>query len=632
MKLLQISGVTLARLFTVCVLLIASSLDAVAQPEVAPVDSQYVWDLSRLYPSPEAWTQARDDIQRRIPLLASYEDRLGESADVLQEALDSYFDVLKEFYRLAVYANRRSDEDTRIAENRDRTQIVDLLSADLSEATSYFGPELVALGEATVEGFIASNPGLAPYDFYLRNMLREAPHVLGREAESVLASASLVTGSASSIYNIISNADMPWPTITLPGGEEVTLSQSEYSRWRGNPDREVRRLVFDAFWDTWGDFENTYGSIIAQDVQSAIFKSRARKYGSALEASLSGENVPLSVYRTLIEQTNDNLETLHRYFRLRGRMLGIDQMKYYDIYPSLVEADLSFTMEDSKRITLLALEPLGDQYLDVLRRGFEARWVHVYPQPGKRSGAYMSGAAYDVHPYILLNYLGNYDALSTFAHEWGHAVHSVLSNETQPFSKADYSTFTAEVASIINEVLLQDFLIEASTTDEERLFYLGQVLEGIRGTFFRQAMFAEFELAIHEEMEAGNPLSGTRATQIYLDLLKKYHGHDLGVIDIDERYAVEWAFILHFFNYDFYVYQYATSIAGGVYFAERLTDGGDAELEAFLNVLRAGGSDYAYDILKEAGVDLATPEPYQALVRRMNDVMDEIEEILDAGS
>jgi oligoendopeptidase F len=304
-------------------------------------------------------------------------------------------------------------------------------------------------------------------------------------------------------------------------------------------------------------------------------------------------------------------------------------MHYYDIYPPLVNAELQFSVDEAKETSLAALEPFGEAYLDILERGFGERWMHVYPGPGKRSGAYMAGAAYDVHPYLLLNYNEDYESLSTFAHEWGHAVHSVLSTEAQPFSKSDYSTFTAEVASIINEVLLEDYMIEQASTDDEKLFYLGQVLESLRGTFFRQAMFAEFELAIHEEIEAGRPLSGARLTQIYGDLLKKYHGHDEGVVQIDDLYAVEWAYIPHFVNYDFYVYQYATSMAGGIYFATRILEGGEAEREEFLNVLRAGGSDYAYQILKEAGVDMATPAPYQALIARMNDVMDEIEVILD---
>ena len=610
-------------------LFLAATIPAFAQPETTAVDEAYVWDLTGLYASAAAWEQATDDIEARIPQLSHFEGRLGENAQVLEEAMETYFDLLKDLYRLQVYASLKSDEDTRIAENLERQQVAELLATKFIESSSYLGPEIVALGSETVEQFLDANEGLAPYDFFLRDVLREAPHVLGPEAEGVLASASLVTGGAGSIYNVFSNADMPWPTITLPSGEEVTLSQSGYGRYRGSMDREVRKAVFDAFWETWNEFESTYGSILAADVQAAVFSARARKFDSALEWSLSGENVPVEVYHTLIEQTNANLETLHRYFRLRGRMLGVDQMHYYDIYPPLVEADLQFSVDEAADITLDALQPLGPEYTSILERGFGERWMHVYPAPGKRSGAYMAGAAYDVHPYILLNYNEDYSALSTFAHEWGHAVHSVLSTAAQPFSKADYSTLTAEIASIINEVLLENYMIERASSDDERLFYLGQVLESLRGTFFRQAMFAEFELAIHEEIEAGRPLSGEKLTQIYGDLLKKYHGHDQGVVQIDDEYAVEWAFILHFFNYDFYVYQYATSIAGGIYFAEQILEGGEEERETFLDVLRTGGADYAYRILTDAGIDMATPAPYQALFDRMNEVMDEIEEILD---
>lgn len=600
-----------------------------AQPDPTRSDPAFVWALEDLYETPVAWEAARASIETRLPSLADYQGRLGESAEVLQEALDTYFGLLKDFYQIAVYANLKSDEDTRVASEMERRQAVGLLASKFGQASSYMAPELVSVGSDRVEAFISENPDLAPYDHFLRNVLRQSPHVLSAEAENVLASASLVTSAPSNVYNILSNADMPWPSVTLPTGEEVTLNQAGYARLRGHADREVRHEVFEAFWDLWNQFEATYGSILAGDVQAAVFQARARKYDSSLDWSLSSENVPVAVYRTLIEQTNSNLETLYRYFRLRGRMLGVDQMQYYDIYPPLVQADLQFSVDEAKEITLEALRPLGPEYLSILERGFGERWMHVYPQPGKRSGAYMSGSAYDVHPYLLLNYNEDYNSLSTFGHEWGHAVHTVLASEAQPFSKYDYSTFTAEIASTINEVLLENYMIEHATTDEEKLFYLGQVLESLRGTFFRQAMFAEFELAIHEEIEAGRPLSGEKLTEIYGNLLKKYHGHDQGVVHIDDKYAVEWAYILHFFNYNYYVYQYATSIAGGIYFADNILKGGEEEREAFLDVLRAGGSDYAYEILQDVGIDMATPAPYQALVARMNTVMDEIEEILD---
>lgn len=605
--------------------------DAYGQSDsTAAVDPAFVWDLADLYETPEAWQAAKEDLEERIPSIRTYEGRLGESAGTLQEALDTYFGLLKDYYRLVVYANLKSDEDTRVASDLERRQSVTLLGSQFGQSTSYIAPELVALGSERIEAFIQQNEGLSPYDHFLRNALRMAPHILEPEAENVLAAASLVTSGPSSVYNVLANADMPWPTITLPSGEEVTLDQSGYARVRGHEDRDVRIKVFDEFWDTWNSFESTYGAIMAADVQGAVFQARARKFDSALEWSLSSSNVPVQVYRTLIEQTNANLETLHRYFRLRGRMLGVDQMRYYDIYPPLVEADLKFSVADARDITLRALEPLGPEYRAALERGFSERWMHVYPQPGKRSGAYMSGSAYDVHPYLLLNYNEDYNSLSTFGHEWGHAVHTVLAVEAQPFSKYSYSTFTAEIASTINEVFLEDYMIANAETDDEKLFYLGQVLESLRGTFFRQAMFAEFELAMHEEIEAGRPLSGEKLTDMYRELLEKYHGHDQGVVKIDEEYAIEWAYIPHFLNYNFYVYQYATSIAGGIYFADRIQNGGVEGREVFLDVLRAGGSDYAYYILQEAGIDMATPAPYQALIARMNSVMDEIEEILDS--
>jgi oligoendopeptidase F len=407
----------------------------------------------------------------------------------------------------------------------------------------------------------------------------------------------------------------------------VRLDQSAYEKYRQSPNRADRKLVFDSFWGAWKAYESTDGAILTAGVMGNVFTAKARKYGNALAAALFPDNMPESVYRMLVAQANAGLPTLHRYFRLRKQLLGIkDELHYYDIYPTMFPGRNipKFTIAESERLSLEALSPYGAEYLSLLKKGFAGKWTEPYPRPHKASGAYMNGSAYDVHPYLLLNHNDDYSALSTFAHEWGHAVHTLLSVKNQPFEKANYSTFTAESASIANEMLLNDYMVAHAKTKEEKLYYLGEGLESIRGTFFRQVMFAEFELAIHEEIENGRPLSGARMTEIYCGLLKRYHGEAQGVMTIDPAYCIEWAFVPHFF-YNFYVYQYATSMAGAAQFTDAIVKEGRPAAERFLDMLRAGGADYPYELYKRAGIDMASEAPYKALVARMNRIMDEIE-------
>jgi oligoendopeptidase F len=362
-------------------------------------------------------------------------------------------------------------------------------------------------------------------------------------------------------------------------------------------------------------------------VKRDVFYSRVRKYGTSLEASLDADRIPASVYQTLIEQANEHLHVLHRYFRLRARMMGVTDMRYWDIYPPLVSGELHFPIERGKELVLDAMTPLGPEARQSIAEGFSARWMDVYPRQGKKSGAYMNGHVYDVHPYVLMNYNDDYESVSTLAHEWGHALHSYLTNRSQHFVNADYSIFVAEVASTLNEALLLHRMLEESTSPAERLFYLGHALEQLRGTFFRQSMFAEFELAIHERVEGGEALTADDFSGLYGELIRRYHGHEDGVVDIDEIFHLEWAYIPHFY-YNFYVYQYATSVAAASYLAEQILDGAAGATEAYLNLLRAGGAGYPYDLLVKAGVDLAGPEPYRALMRRMGRIMDEIEDLI----
>ncbi|MDA9014558.1 oligoendopeptidase F [Porticoccaceae bacterium] len=595
----------------------------------APINDRYIWDLSDLYPDLSAWEAARNDAAQQITQLEKFRGTLEKSSESFLHTSDQISTVYKEVVRIYIHASLRADTDTRNAENEERSQLAANLFTDFSAAISWYNPELLALGEEKIALFLEQQPHLSKHRFGVMDALRRAPHTRHQDIETFLAKTGQLTSAPNSIYSVFANANMPWPEVTLSNGKKIRLSQAGYSAGRQAASREDRKMVFDEFWSTWQDYEATLGAIMNAQIQGLAFKTEARNYESSLGRALFDDNMPPQVYETLVEEVNQSLPTLHRYFKLRKRMLGInDEMRYYDIYPPLVNLDKQFTIEDSITVTRRALKPLGSEYMAAYDLGVKSRWMHVFPSAGKRSGAYMSGGAYDVHPYVLLNHNNDFESASTFAHEYGHAVHSVLANTAQPWETASYSTFIAETASIMNEMLLQDMVIAEARSDEEKLFYLGIGLEALRGTFFRQTMFAEFELKINQEVEAGNVLTGSKLTSIYLQLLKRYHGHDQNVVTIDDLYGIEWAYIPHFY-YDFYVFQYATSIAAASNLAKKIRSGDKKAQQDFIQLLKAGGSDYPYKLMQQAGIDMATAAPYRALVERMNKIMDEMETILD---
>jgi len=383
----------------------------------------------------------------------------------------------------------------------------------------------------------------------------------------------------------------------------------------------------DTFFGTFKTFERTIGVTLYSQLKQDTVYSKVRKYRDSIERVLDRNRVPVAVFDTLIAQTNESLPTLHRYFRLRAKMLGLQQLHYYDIYPPLVHSEIKFPLAEAKQVVLQAVGPLGKDYVAAMESGFNSRWMDAYPRPNKQSGAHMAGFAYDVHPYVMMNYNSDYESVTTLAHEWGHAMHSSLANHAQPFVTAGYAIFVAEIASTFNEQLLLQRMLKNARTDDERLLYLGSALEQMRATFFRQAMFAEFERNIHARVDNGESLTGASLTKTYCDILKRYHGAQEGVVAIDDAYCVEWAYIPHFYN-AFYVYQYATSIAASALFAQKVSQAEPGALERYLALLRSGGSNYPYELVKTAGVDLSTPAPYKALVAQMNAIMDEIEALL----
>jgi len=585
------------------------------------------WNLADMYPSVSEWNADAAKLEAQTAELVACKGHLGDSAVRFKQCLDLKADMTKRLRRLVVYSTQLLAEDTSAAPSLELVQKVRVLDSRIDEASAFFNPEVLRLGSQRVSELLAQGPGLRIYRHPLDEILRAAPHTLDDEGEGLLARFGLMRRAGASAYTILTDADIPWPTIKLSTGDEVRLDAAAYAKYRDVPDRDDRKRVMDGFFGTYKTYERTLGVTYYSQLKEDLVFAQARKYPDSLARALDGDRVPIAVMDTLISQTNANLPTLHRYFRLRAKLLGVPQLHYYDIYPPLVRSDMGFPLTEAKRLTLEAVAPLGPDYVAAMRAGFEQRWMDAYPRPTKDSGAHMAGDAYDVHPYILLNYNGDYASVTALAHEWGHAMHSVLANRAQPFVTAAYPIFIAEIASTFNEQLLLKRMLATAKTDDERLLYLGSALEEFRQTFFRQAMFAEFERSVHARVDRGESVTGESLTRTYCDILKRYHGAAEGVMQIDDNYCVEWAYIPHFYN-GFYVYQYATSIAASALFAQRVAAAEPGALARYIDLLGAGGSDYPYDLVKNAGVDLATPAPYQTLVASMNAIMDEIESIL----
>ncbi|ODS55387.1 MAG: oligoendopeptidase F [Acidobacteria bacterium SCN 69-37] len=602
---------------------------AVAQErDRADVPDQYKWDLTAIYPSNDAWRSAKTRIEAGLPELKRFEGRLGSSATVLADAMDAIYGAQKELYRAYGYASLLADQDTREASSEAMRQEMVQIAAAFGAQVAYVEPEILGFAQGTVQRFVTAEPRLAPYRFYLEDIARRAPHTLSPGEEKILADVGPLAGSPSDVYNILSNADFPYPVVTLSDGTEVRITQANYGLYRASANRRDRESVMSAFFGALGSFGRTLGTTMNGSVQKALFFAKARHHDSSLESTLNGPNIPVSVYTRLVDGVNRHLPSFHRYLQLRKRMLGVDELHYYDLYAPLVSSvELTYTPDEAIGHIKAAMAPLGTEYVSVLDRAFKERWIDMFPTPGKRSGAYSQDAAFDVHPYMLMNYNGKYDDMSTLAHELGHTMQSYLSSRTQPYPMADYPTFVAEVASTFNESLLVDHMLTTLKDDDVRLSLLGSYLENIKGTVFRQTQFAEFELAMHEMAQKGQPITGAALDELYMGITKKYYGHDAGVTVVDDYVAHEWSYIPHFYR-DFYVFQYATSFTASEALAQRVKAGEAGAVQRYLAFLSAGGSKYPIDLLRDAGVDMTTDEPLDLTIREMDRVMDEMEALL----
>jgi oligoendopeptidase F len=595
------------------------------------IPERYTWNLADIYASEVAWRGAKEKLAAALPELRVFKGKLATSGKTLVDALETMSALDKELSRLYAYASMLADQDTRDGQHQGMRQEMVQLASALAAETAFIEPEILRIDRPNLERLAASEPRLNVYRFYLEDIARRAPHTLSDSEEKILADAGPLAGGPSNTYNILANADFSYPTVTLSDGRAVKVDQAAYNDLRMLPNRADREKVMAAFFQALGSFSRTFGTTMNGEVQKVLFFATTRKYESALEASLDGPNIPVSVYKRLIDGVNRNLPVFHRYLRLRKRMMSIDTLHYYDLYAPLVgSVRLEYTPEQAQQQVLAAVAPLGPEYASVIQRAFNERWIDLLPNEGKRSGAYSNGGVYDVHPFMLINFNGKYPDVSTLAHELGHTMQSYFSNKAQPYPLASYPIFVAEVASTFNEALLIDHMLKDVKEPNTRLSLLGNYLENIKGTVFRQTQFAEFELRMHEMAQNDLPITGDALAKLYLDITKKYYGHDLGVCIVDEYIAHEWSFIPHFYR-DFYVFQYATSFTASLALAEKVKQGDQDATKHYLSFLSAGGSKYPVDLLKDAGVDMTTDEPLELTVSAMNRVMDEMEKLLAAA-
>ena len=585
--------------------------------EEIPVE--HTWATEDLYVSDEAWDEDLLKAAEEGKKLASYAGKLN-NAENLYNFL--YADEMGDdlIGRLANYCMRKGDEDTRNpvyqAMNGKFRSVMVQLGAECSFAT----PEIMALTDEELDGFYAEKPELERYRRYLTNMRRRKAHTLSAAEEKLLAAAGEVSGAASNIYGMFANADIKFKDAVDSKGNSHPVRQGTFVSLEESPDRQLRQSAYESLYGSFNDYKNTAAGLLNAQNKQLKFHAEARKYGSAFEAALDRTNVPTDVYLNLIEAVHQNFDKMHRYVRLRKKLLGVDELHFYDVYTPLLEGvDKHIPIEEAKQTVYDALYPLGDEYRKVLKHGFENRWIDVYPNEGKRSGAYSAGAK--VHPYVLLNHTGTLDSQFTLAHEMGHAMHSYLSNKHQNPIDADYVIFVAEVASTCNEALLMEYLLGKTTDKKERAFLINHYLDQFKGTIYRQTMFAEFELNIGRMVAEGKSLTADVLCAEYKRLNEMYYGPDMVV---DDQIAVEWARIPHFY-YNYYVFQYATGDAAAIALSRKILDEGEGAVKDYLGFLSGGCSKSPIDLLKGAGVDMTSPEPVNQALELFGKLLDEME-------
>lgn len=589
------------------------------------VKIEETWRIEDIFATDEEWEKEYIEIEKFAEQGESYKGKLGDGADGLLEAL-TYRDALSErLHRLYTYAHLKTDQDTTNSFYQAMDGRVKTLYVKVSTALSYFLPELLSIDEAKLNSWVATHEGLQLYKQEFEEINTQRPHVLPAEQEALLAQLSEVTGQSSETFSMLNNADLTFPKVKNDEGEEVELSHGRYVGFLESNKQSVREEAFKAMYSKYGEFQNTFASTLSGNIKSDNVNARIRNYSSAREAAMSNNHIPEQVYENLVSTINKNVHLLQRYVALRKKVFELDDLHMWDMYAPLVQdANMKYTYEEAAETMLESFHPLGEEYVSIVKEGLDNRWVDVRENVGKRSGAYSSGA-YGTNPYILMNWQDNASNLFTLAHEFGHSVHSYYSRKHQPYVYSGYSIFVAEVASTVNEAILNEHLLKTIDDEQKRIYLLNYWLDGFRGTVFRQTMFAEFEHLIHELDQEGVSLTAEKLTEEYYALNKKYFGDDLIV---DEEIGLEWARIPHFY-YNYYVYQYATGYSAAVALSNQILTEGEPAVERYINnFLKAGSSDYPIEVLKKAGVDMTSAAPIEEACRVFEEKLNELESLL----
>jgi len=582
------------------------------------IDEEYKWALESLYADDEEWEAAYEAAEELIEDLEAYEARCTDDAATLLATLETYEQLMRTVSNVASYARMRRDEDTTDDTYQALTARSQSLSSDASSAASFLEPELQELTEDDIDELVEEEPALAEYEHYFDDVLRMKPHTRSTEVENLLAELGEVTGAAGEVYNMLANADMEFPAVEGPEGDDQPITLNNFTTLQKESDREFRQRVYETFYDEWEGVRNAVGTAYKNSVKTDVKLAKARNYDTAREAALNGPNVPVEVYDTLVETVNDNLDKLHRHAELKANTVAGDDLRMWDLYVPLVQEESpEVSYEQACEYVTEAVAPLGEDYQSRLAEGLDSRWVDVYETKHKQSGAY-SGGTYDSQPFILMNYQDDVESMYTLAHELGHSMHSEYTSESQPYVYSGYEIFVAEVASTVNETLLTHHLLDTVEDERLRRHVLNEYLERFRSTLYRQTMFAEFEHRTHEMAEAGEPLTPDRLDDLYADLKGEYYAP----AELDDRIAREWMRIPHFYR-AFYVYQYATGISAAVALVDAILEEGEPAAQRYIDFLSSGSREYPLELLRGAGVDMASPDPVESALSTYGEYLDE---------
>lgn len=588
--------------------------------ETNPADC---WKIEDLYANDELWEQEYQKLNERMQDFQKWQGKLGDSADHLYQALQEKDEISKLLENVYVYAGQKNHEDTGNGTYQQMNGKAQMLMAQLSDALSFVEPELLEIPEERLEQFLAEKEELRLYERYIREQLRAKEHILSKELEGILAKVSELAQGPQNIFSMFNNADLDFGTIPNEDGEETALTHGRYIQFMESSNREVRKAAFTRLYSMYTQYKNTLGATFAANVQQELFFAKMRKFNSSREMELEGSHIPVRVYDNLIKAVHENLPSMYRYVELRKKMLGVDELHMYDLYVPLVKnVKKEYTFEQAKDIVKNGLAPLGEDYQALLQKGFDEGWIDVYENQGKRSGAYSWGA-YGTHPYVLLNYNGSLNHVFTLAHEMGHALHSYYSDKTQSYPYAGYRIFVAEVASTCNEALLIYYLLGQVEDKDERAYLVNYFLEQFKSTLYRQTMFAEFEMLVHEKQQQGESLTAESISKLYYDLNCLYFGE--GMV-IDEEIAMEWARIPHFYT-PFYVYQYATGFSAAIAISNKILSGEEGIVEKYKQFLSGGSSMDCIDLLKICGVDMTSTDPVDNALKVFAEYLDEMEKL-----